>query len=102
MKPDQFLASLAALHPPPGLSSALLGLWHDGKGDWDKAHRIVQEAGDRDSAWVHAYLHRKEGDLGNADYWYSQARQPRAGGTLAEEWTTLVDALCAEAEVHNR
>jgi len=91
---DEFRASLAGAAPPPRLMPALGGLWHDGKGDWDAAHRTVQEASDPDSAWVHAYLHRKEGDLWNAGYWYSRAGRSQASGGFAEEWVSLVEALC--------
>ena len=94
MNADEFRTSLARSDPPPGLTPALRGLWHDGRGDWDTAHRIVQDASDADSAWVHAYLHRKEGDLWNAGYWYSRAGRVKASGPLAEEWVAVVEALC--------
>jgi hypothetical protein len=93
MTPEEFRASAAGPAPPAGLSPALVGLWHDARGDWDTAHRVVQEASDRNSAWVHAYLHRKEGDLWNAGYWYSRAGRSQAGGSLAEEWAALAAAL---------
>jgi hypothetical protein len=76
------------------MTPALRGLWHDHGGDWDAAHRAVQEASDPDSAWVHAYLHRKEGDLWNAGYWYSRAGRSAACGELAEEWEQMLAALC--------
>ena len=81
--------------PPPGLSSALLALWHDGRGDWDRAHETAQSVEDGEGAWVHAYLHRKEGDAANAAYWYRRARRPIATGTLDEEWESIVTALLA-------
>ena len=87
-----FRASLAAAEPsepaPP-----LRALWWDGKGDWDRAHDAAQEGDDRDCAWVHAYLHRKEGDLANARYWYSRAGKPVPAGSLDEEWSDLVGSL---------
>ncbi len=78
---------------PAGLSGALRALWHDMRGDWDEAHRIAQDVEDETGAWVHAYLHRKEGDLSNASYWYRRAGRPAATGTLEEEWRSIVSAL---------
>jgi len=79
--------------PPPGLSGALQALWFDARGDWDKAHEQAQNDRTRDGSWVHAYLHRKEGDVGNAGYWYSRAGRPAVGGSLGDEWQTIVKAL---------
>jgi hypothetical protein len=62
-------------------------------GDWDQAHKIVQDEGDANSAWVHAYLHRVEGDLGNASYWYRQAGRPVANDSLDAEWERIAAAL---------
>jgi hypothetical protein len=78
---------------PPSLPPLLLALWHDAKGDWEKAHTLAQDVDDASGAWVHAYLHRKEGDLGNAGYWYRRANQPTATDSLDAEWTRLVSAL---------
>lgn len=89
----EFQESLAGAKPPAGLAPALLGLWHDGHGHWDEAHRCVQDDASADAAWVHAYLHRKEGDDGNAAYWYARARRPRADAPLAEEWAAIAQAL---------
>lgn len=86
----EFKASLSQDHPDSILSAQLKSLWYDGKGDWHQAHAQVDHLGDRASAWVHAYLHRKEGDIGNADYWYSKARQTRPNISLEEEWERLV------------
>jgi hypothetical protein len=94
MMVNDFHASLGRATPPPGLTPALRGLWHDHQGDWDAAHRAVQDAADPASAWVHAYLHRKEGDLWNAGYWYARAGRSPATGGLHEEWAALVAALC--------
>ncbi|WP_121811781.1 hypothetical protein [Mucilaginibacter kameinonensis] len=86
----EFKASLTAEQPDGRLSVLLKSLWYDGKGDWHQAHAQVDHLGDQASAWVHAYLHRKEGDIGNADYWYSRARQIRPNISLGEEWEQLV------------
>jgi hypothetical protein len=88
-----FRASLAETSPPPGLSLALQALWFDGKGDWNKAHERAQADEGGVGDWVHAYLHRKEGDAFNAGYWYRRAGKPAAKGGLAEEWTEIVAAL---------
>src|SRR5689334_23237661 len=94
MTPDEFEGTLRGDAPPPDLSRALRALWHAGRDEWDKAHGIVQEdESDPVNAWVHAHLHRVEGDLGNAGYWYRQAGKPRAQGDLRAEWHTIVAAL---------
>jgi hypothetical protein len=90
---DEFRASLSQATPPPDLTPALRALWTDGRGDWDGAHRIAQDIGGPTGAWVHAYLHRKEGDVGNAGYWYRHAGRPIAVGTLDDEWVAIVTAL---------
>ena len=95
MDVSAFRASLNDPAPPPGLSLALQGLWWDGKGDWDRAHRCAQEQHDAIGAIVHAYLHRKEGDLANARYWYGHAGRAPATGTLEAEWVALVGELLA-------
>lgn len=86
-----FKTSINSAQPPNDLPVQLKSLWYDGKGDWQKAHAQIDQLGDRDSAWVHAYLHRKEGDLWNADYWYNKARQPRPDLSLEKEWEQLVE-----------
>jgi hypothetical protein len=93
MTPAEFKRSLTKTKPPSGLSTALEGLWWAGKDDWDTAHRLVMDDGGADCAWVHAYLHRVEGDLDNARYWYRQARRKPAEGELAAEWTAIVAGL---------
>ncbi len=95
MNLDAFRSSLAAASPPSGLSPALEALWWQGKGDWQQAHRLAQAAGDAGAAWVHAHLHRIEGDLGNAGYWYRQAGRPPAAGRLDQEWAAIAEALLA-------
>jgi hypothetical protein len=89
----EFEASLTSDRPPPSSPPPLQALWHDRRGDWDRAHQIAQEIETSDGAWVHAYLHRKEGDLSNARYWYSRASQPEATGSLDVEWSRIVTAL---------
>ena len=78
----------------PALVRALVrALWHDATGDWDGAHRIAQDVETADGAWVHAYLHRKEGDAGNAGYWYRRAGRPPASASLDAEWASIAAAL---------
>jgi hypothetical protein len=79
--------------PPAGLSPLLQALWHDAHGDWDRAHQLAQEVETEAGAWVHAYLHRKEGDASNAGYWYRRASREMFTGTLDDEWADIVDAL---------
>ena len=90
---DDFKSSLREPSPPPGISAALRALWEDARGHWERAHEIAQDLDDRDGAWIHAYLHRKEGDAGNAAYWYRRASQPIASGALEAEWEQIVTAL---------
>jgi hypothetical protein len=92
---DEFRASLAKSKPPAGLPPALAALWWAGKQDWDKAHRIVMEEGSGDCAWVHAHLHRSEGDLDNARYWYRRAQRRVATMPLDDEWDAIVQLLLA-------
>lgn len=92
----EFKASLAGSAPPAGLSPLLEALWWDGKGDWDQSHDLAQEVGTTDGSWVHAYLHRKEGDRGNAAYWYARAGRSMPGGTLEAEWELISSALLEE------
>jgi hypothetical protein len=98
MTPTDFKSSVANEAPPSGLSAALTALWWAGKDDWDKAHQIVMSGEGRDCAWVHAYLHRVEGDLGNAGYWYRQAKRKAATGELAVEWAAIAAALLSEQQ----
>jgi hypothetical protein len=90
-----FKASLSNAKPADGLKPPLVALWWAAKGDWDAAHGIVQNEDTRDAAWVHAYLHRVEGDLGNAGYWYRRAGRPVAEDTLDAEWELIASALLA-------
>jgi hypothetical protein len=86
----EFKESLNLEQPVSGWSVQLKSLWYDGKGNWHEAHAEVDHLSDKDSACVHAYLHRKEGDIWNADYWYGKARQTRPNISLEEEWEQLV------------
>jgi hypothetical protein len=90
---DEFRKTLAADAPPAGLSFALAGLWWDAKGDWTRAHESAQQDEGAEGSWVHAYLHRKEGDQGNAAYWYQRAGKPVCREPLAAEWTSITEAL---------
>jgi hypothetical protein len=89
-------ATLSSAAPPPTLPPALAALWQDAKGDWDAAHRIAQDIEDVDGAWIHAYLHRKEGDPSNAAYWYRHAGKPVAHTSLDAEWEDIATALLAK------
>jgi hypothetical protein len=93
-----FKASLSGAAPAPGLDAPLAALWWAAKGCWDEAHKIVQDEQTADSAWVHAYLHRVEGDPGNAGYWYRRAHKPVATGSLDTEWEAIVSALLQDGE----
>jgi hypothetical protein len=90
---NQFSRSLSLNEPPPELSPHLRSLWYDAKGDWGKSHSIIQDINDAEAAWIHAYLHRKEGDTGNAGYWYNRARRKLPSTTLAQEWEDITRAL---------
>ena|SRR5215216_6270804 len=90
---EDFKKSLAETRVPAGVSSALQALWHDGRGDWNAAHETAQDIEGLEGAWVHAYLHRKEGDAANAAYWYRRADQPVCRQPLEEEWEAIVRAL---------
>lgn len=88
-----FRTSLAGDAPPDGLGLALQALWWEAKGDWDKAHECAQAKEDPAGCWVHAYLHRRGGDFGNAGYWYRRAGKPAATVTLEEEWGAIAGNL---------
>lgn len=93
---EEFRHSLTDAKPPVNLSNVLLALWHEGKGDWAQAHDLLQHEDNANGAWVHAYLHRVEGDPGNAAYWYRRAGKPVSQQSLADEWNTLVGAMLAD------
>lgn len=90
---EEFRSTLSADGPPADISPLLAALWWDAKGDWAKAHEIAQEIESPGAAWVHAYLHRKEGDEGNAGYWYRHAGKPHSKAMLDAEWEELVLAF---------
>ncbi len=97
-----FKDSLNSTTPPAELSPALQALWHDAKGDWHAAHATVQPQEDQTGAAVHAYLHRKEGDLSNAAYWYRRAGLPVADDSLEAEWERLVQTLLQRSDADRR
>ena len=86
----EFSATLSQTTPPKNVSTVLQALWYDASGDWDKAHDLAQEQNDKDGAWVHAYLHRKEGDRWNANYWYNRAGRSMPEHSLQQEWEDIV------------
>jgi hypothetical protein len=90
---EDFHTSLTGPNPPLSLSFYLQALWYDAKGDWEKAHTIIQDIPDKTASWIHAYLHRKEGDIWNADYWYSKAGRKRPEVSLSLEWENIVKEL---------
>ncbi|MQT12973.1 hypothetical protein [Segnochrobactrum spirostomi] len=90
---DAFCTSLGEAAPPTGLDPALRALWWHAKGDWTRAHGEVDQEEDTRSAWAHAFLHREEGDLWNAGYWYRRAGRPPATGALRDEWAAIARAL---------
>src|SRR5246127_4670780 len=94
---QEFRESLLRAVPPDGLDLALMGLWWDAKGDWGKAHESAQQDEGPAGSWVHAYLHRKEGDSSNAGYWYGRAGQPPAQTSLDQEWIEIAESLLREA-----
>ncbi len=89
----QFRESLSQVSPSSQLPDHLKALWYDAKGDWEQSHNIIQDIDDRNAAWIHAYLHRKEGDIWNADYWYGKAGKKRPSVSLQQEWENIVTAL---------
>ena len=95
MNLDQFQALETE---PAKFTIALRALWQAARDDWDRAHALVQDDHSKESAWVHAYLHRKEGDIANARYWYMRAGRPEFRGGLDEEWSEIARALLEEAE----
>jgi hypothetical protein len=89
---DDFKRTLASASAPD-VPPLLRALWHDARGDWQTAHAIAQDIDDENGAWVHAYLHRKEGDRSNARYWYQRAHKPEATDALDSEWARIVSEL---------
>ncbi len=89
-----FRQTLHNAKAPAGISIYLQALWEDGRGNWEEAHTLIQDIADNNASWIHAYLHRKEGDIWNADYWYSKAGRKRPSVSLEQEWDELVNAFC--------
>ncbi len=94
---QEFRDSLKKNDPPGALDPALTGLWWDAKGDWAKAHDSAQRDEGPAGSWVHAYLHRKEGDISNAGYWYGRARRTPAKSSLEDEWTEIATSLLSSS-----
>jgi len=93
---ETFRNSTEAEAPPKGLGLAVQALWWDAKGDWDQAHKLADSRHDQAGSWVHAYLHRKEGDRGNARYWYGRAGKAMpAKASFDEEWRAIARELLA-------
>ena len=90
---EEFRTSLTQPAPPPELPAALRAMWEDAKGNWSGAHAIAQSIDDPTGSWIHAYLHRKEGEPANAGYWYRRAGKPAAQDALDEEWVRIVSTL---------
>ena len=93
MKLEEFKASLQSSEPPAGFSVYHSSLWYDAKGEWERAHELIQDIQSSTASWIHAYLHRKEGDIGNADYWYSKAGKRRPEYSLEQEASTIIESL---------
>jgi hypothetical protein len=89
----QFKSSLSSGEPPEGISDYLKAMWYAGKNDWETSHNIAQDIADTNGSWIHAYLHRVEGDIGNAGYWYSKAKKPMPSYAPGKEWEEIVAAL---------
>ncbi|HEX7070976.1 MAG TPA: hypothetical protein VF190_09230 [Rhodothermales bacterium] len=97
MRHDDFIRSIRE-GSEPALSPSLRALWLDARGSWDAAHEAVQDDESREAAWVHAYLHRKEGDNGNARYWYARAQRTPSTASLSDEWDQIVAALLSSSD----
>ncbi len=92
-KMEDFKASLKDDVPPINLSPHLKALWYDARGDWENSHNIIQHISDNNASWIHAYLHRKEGDIWNANYWYTRAGRTMPSISTEEEWEIITSAL---------
>ncbi|MBV9889858.1 MAG: hypothetical protein JO090_03105 [Rhizobacter sp.] len=90
---DAFIGSLDGDAPPPGAAPMLRAVWHGLRGDWDAAHELAQAQDDAEGAWVHAWLHRLEGDLGNADHWYRRANRRSRRDDIRSEGLEIASAL---------
>ena len=90
---QDFKSTLSSPQPPAHLTDLLKAMWYEGKKDWEKAHNIAQDIGSQNGSWIHAYLHRREGDQGNAAYWYRRAGRPVPRVDLDQEWEQIVTEL---------
>ncbi len=90
---ESFKKSLSDVEPPISLRPILRSLWYAGKGDWNSSHNIAQDISNWEGSWVHAYLHREEGDTWNANYWYRRAGKSMPNMTIEDEWEAIVKAL---------
>ena len=95
---EEFRQSLQREKPPAGLGFALAGLWWDAKNNWKQAHESAQQDEGPVGSWVHAYLHRKEGDSSNAAYWYRRAGKLPSQSSLEQEWLNLAESLLSDAK----
>jgi hypothetical protein len=93
MNSETFKRSLHNDQPPSDTSIYLQALWQDAKGNWEEAHKLIQDIETPEAAWIHAYLHRKEGDIANADYWYRRAGKKRPGVPINQEWDDITNAF---------
>ena len=93
MSYDEYILSIENDSEPHGMNIYLQALWWDAKGSWPKAHSLINDLEDPTGCWVHAYLHRKEGDISNADYWYQKSGRKRPSGPLEEERKTIAMEL---------
>ncbi|MDN5205258.1 hypothetical protein QQ008_27995 [Fulvivirgaceae bacterium BMA10] len=93
---QDFKNSLEDIKPPENIQDTLKALWYDGQENWEMAHDIAQEIHDSNGSWIHAYLHRKEGDRWNANYWYQRAGRSMPAISLREEWEQIVSELLGE------
>ncbi len=94
---SEFRESVQLEKPPANLGVAVTGLWWDGRGDWNRAHEAAQQDEGPAGAWVHAYLHRKQGDDSNARYWYRRAQKPACKTSLEEEWGEIAASLLRDS-----
>ena len=99
MNLQAFKESISRDTPPERSRKELLALWEDAKGNWDTAHSIVQKMNTSDAMWVHAYLHREEGDLSNSMYWYHRVNRSMPGITLKEEWEEIAKTLLEREDI---